>query len=165
MTVTQIIGLIVALSVMLCGSVGSMVPGIPGTPLVLAAAVGHRLCFGATGPNNWVLAVLVLLTLISVGLDYVASVVGAKKLGATWRGILGAIIGGFVGLFFSVPGIILGPFLGALLLEFAGGRDLKPAAKAGMGALLGLIVGAAGKFAICVAMMLLFAANVIYRSI
>jgi uncharacterized protein YqgC (DUF456 family) len=165
MSADQIIGLVVALIVMLCASAASILPGIPGTPLVLLAAVGHRLYFGPTGANNWVLGGLVLLTLLSMVFDYLASMFGAIKLGATWRGVLGAAVGGLVGIFFSLPGIILGPFAGALLFEFVGGRDLKPAAKAGLGATLGLLAGAVGKIAICVTMIGLFAANVIYRSV
>ena len=164
MNADQIVGLLLALFVMLCGSAGSILPGIPGTPLVLAAAIGHRLYFGPTGANNWVLAALVFLTLLSVVFDYLASMFGAKKLGATWRGVLGAIVGGLIGIFFSLPGIIIGPFAGALLFEFASGRDFKPAARAGLGATLGLLAGAVGKFAICVTMMALFSVNVIYRS-
>jgi uncharacterized protein YqgC (DUF456 family) len=164
MTIEQILGLTLALLVMLCGSVGSVLPGIPGTPLVLIAAVVHRLYFGPTGANNWVLVALIGLTLISVAFDYTASVLGAKKLGATWRGMLGAIIGGMVGVWFNVPGILLGPFVGAMVFEFLGAREVKRATRAGLGATLGLLAGAVGKVAICVAMMGLFALNVIYRS-
>src|SRR6266513_4263415 len=138
MSADQIVGLLLALFVMLCGSAGSILPGIPGTPLVLAAAIGHRLYFGAAGANNWVLAALVFLTLLSVVFDYLASMFGAKKLGATWRGVLGAIVGGLIGIFFSLPGILLGPFLGALLFEMIGGREWKEAARAGLGAVMGL---------------------------
>ena len=53
--------------------------------------------------------------ILSLVLDFLASVVGAKKLGATWRGMLGAVVGATVGLFFSLPGLILGPLLGAFL--------------------------------------------------
>ena len=165
MSVEQIIGLSLALLLMLCGSAASILPGIPGTPIVLATAVGHRLYFGAAGPNNWVLALLVGLTLLSVLLDYFASVFGARKLGASWRGMLGAVLGGLIGFFFSLPGIILGPFFGAMLLELAGRKELKDAARAGLGAMLGLLAGAVGKLAICIVMMGLFAANVIYRSV
>jgi len=163
-TAEQIIGLCLALLVMLCGLVGSVIPGVPGTPLVLVAAIAHRLYFGAASANNWVLGGLVALTLLSLAFDYLASMLGAKKLGATWKGILGAIVGGLVGLFFGFPGIILGPFVGALLFEMAAGREFKPAARAGFGALLGLLAGAAGKVAICIAMIGLFTVNVIWRS-
>jgi uncharacterized protein YqgC (DUF456 family) len=163
-TAEQIIGLIVALVLMLAGSVASIIPGIPGTPIVLLIAILHRVYFRAASVNNWVLAGLVLLTLFSVVLDYIASMMGAKKLGARWWGIVGAMVGGLVGMFFGLPGVIIGPFLGAVLLELIGGYKIKPAAKAGAGALLGLFVGAVGKLAICAVMIVLFAGDVILRS-
>jgi uncharacterized protein YqgC (DUF456 family) len=164
-TAEQIIGLIVALLVMFCGAIGSVVPILPGTPIIFIAAVLHRLYFGAAGANNWVLLGLLLLTVISFLFDYLSGTYGAKKLGATWRGMLGAIIGGLVGLFFSLPGIILGPFIGAMLFELLGGSKFKHAARAGLGAFLGLIAGAIGKFAICVVMIGLFTLNVVFRSV
>ena len=165
MTTVEIIGLSLALLVMLAGLIGSIVPVLPGTPLVLAVAVGHRLYFGQAGASNLVLVILVALTLISLLFDFLAGMLGARRFGATWRGALGAIIGGIVGLFFSLPGIILGPFIGALLFEMLGDREFKPAAKAGFGATVGLLAGIVGKFSICVVMILLFATNVILRSV
>jgi len=165
MTPVEIIGLSLALFVMLIGFVGSIVPGLPGVPLVLIAAVLHRLYFGAHSVNAVVMICLFVLTLLSVVLDYVASIYGAKRLGATWRGGLGAGIGGVVGMFFGIPGMIIGPFVGATLLELMGGYEFKKASKAGVGAMIGLIAGAIGKCAVCVAMMAMFAANVIYRSV
>jgi len=103
MTAEQIIGLSLALLVMLCGLVGSVLPGLPGAPLVLVAAIAHRLYFGAASASNWVLAGIVALTLLSFAFDYLASMFGAKKLGATWRGILGAAVGGLIGIFFGFP--------------------------------------------------------------
>lgn len=164
MSIEEIIGFSLALLVMLVGVVGCVVPGIPGTPLVLVAAIGHRLYFGQHSAHTGVLVLLGGLTALSILVDYVAGMVGARKLGATWRGVVGAVLGGVVGLFFSLPGILLGPFLGATLLEFVGGRELKLAAKAGLGATLGLLVGAVGKVSLAVAMVLLFAVSVIYRS-
>lgn len=165
MTAEQIIGLSLALLIMLAGLIGSIVPGVPGTPLALVAAIAHRLYFGATGPSNMVLVVLVLLTAGSVVFDFAATALGAKKFGATWRGAVGATIGGIIGLFFTLPGIILGPLLGATLFELLGGQKFKAAAKAGVGAVLGLLLGVVGKFAICVIMIVLFATNVIFRSV
>jgi len=162
-TTEEIVGLSLALMVMLAGLIGSVVPGFPGTPLILVGAIGHRLYFGPTGASNLVLVVLTALTVVSVGLDFLASVLGAKKFGSTWRGALGAVIGGLVGLFFALPGIILGPFLGAMLFEMMGGQDYDKAAKAGVGALIGLFLGIAAKFSIGVMMILLFAVNVIMR--
>ena len=164
MTTEEIVGLSLALLVMLAGLIGSILPVIPGIPLILVAATGHRLYFGQASVSNTVLVILAVLTVISVLLDFLAGMFGANKFGATWRGALGAIVGGVAGLFFNLPGIILGPFIGATLFELLGDRELKMALKAGLGATLGLIAGIIGKFAIGVVMILLFATNVILRS-
>ena len=112
-----------------------------------------------------VMAVLVALTAFALGMDYLASVYGAKQLGATWRGATGAIVGGVIGIFFNLPGLLLGPFLGAMLFEMAGGRKVKESSRAGLGATLGLLAGALGKVFCCLAMMALFTVNVVYRSL
>jgi uncharacterized protein YqgC (DUF456 family) len=164
MTTEEIIGLSLALLLMLAGLIGSILPVLPGIPVILAAAIGHRLYFGPHSVSNLVLIVLVALTLVAVLFDFLAGMFGANKFGATWRGALGAVLGGIVGLFFSLPGIILGPFLGATLFELLGDRELKMALKAGLGATSGLLAGIVGKFSIAVVMILLFATNVILRS-
>ena len=164
MTTEEIIGLSLALLVMLAGLIGSLLPVLPGTPLVLVAAVGHRLYFGAASVSNTILIMLVVLTLISMLFDFLAGMLGARKFGATWRGVTGAVIGGIIGLFFSLPGIILGPFLGAMLLEMLGGQEFKKATRAGVGATVGLLLGIVGKVSVCVVMMILFATSVILRS-
>jgi uncharacterized protein len=164
MTVEQMIGLGLALVLMSVGLIGTVLPGIPGTPIVLGVAVLHRLYFGAASVSNFFLFLLVLLAVFSMALDYLATVFGARKLGATWRGIVGAMVGAVVGLFFGPLGILLGPFVGALLFEFISGREFAEAARAGVGATLGVVAGAVGKLACCVAMMALFAMSVITRS-
>jgi len=164
MTTAEIIGLSLALLVMLAGVIAGLVPGFPGTLVVLGAVIIHRLCFVPAGVGNTVLTILVLLTLVALVFDFVAGWYGANKFGATWRGAAGAVLGGIIGLFFSLPGIIIGPFVGATLLELSGGREWRPAAKAGLGATLGLFVGIVGKFSINVIMIVLFTTNVILRS-
>ncbi len=165
MTVEQVIGLSLSLCVMLIGVAGSFLPGLPGPPLVLIVAVLHRLYFGATGASYLVIGLLLALTLVSLLLDYLATMIGARKLGATWKGILGATLGVMIGVLFGFPGIILGPFLGALTLEMIGGRSLGDSGKAGLGAVLGLLGGALGKVACCLAMTGVFAVSVIWNSI
>jgi uncharacterized protein YqgC (DUF456 family) len=164
MTTEQIIGLRLALLVMLVGLIGSLLPVLPGPPLVLAAAIIHRLVFGQASVNNLVLIILVGLTAVALVFDFLASVLGTRKFGSTWRGMVGAVVGGMIGLFFALPGIILGPFLGAMLFEMLGDKEFKEAAHAGLGATLRLLLGIVGKFVICVVMILLFTTNVILRS-
>jgi uncharacterized protein len=162
-TTEQVIGLIVALVAMCVGLAGCVLPGVPGTPLILAAAIGHKLYFRQAGAGRVVMALLVAATLFSLGVDYLASVVGAKKLGATWRGALGAVLGGLIGLFFVPFGLLLGPFVGAVAFEMIGGRDLHESGRAGLGAVLGLLAGALGKVACGIGMIALFTANVVWR--
>lgn len=165
MSIEQIIGFSIAILIMLIGVAGCLIPVVPGTPILLAAAVGHRLYFGDTGPSTLVLLILTFLTIISLIFDQLASVIGAKKLGATWKGVTGAVLGGLIGLFFSLPGIILGPFIGATLFELFGDREFRDALKAGVGATLGLLLGAVGKVAVSVVMMLMFSWSVVTRSL
>jgi uncharacterized protein YqgC (DUF456 family) len=131
---------------------------------VLIAAIAHRLWFGQQSISIFVLISLIVLTIASVLLDYFAGMYGAKKFGATWRGVIGALVGGIVGMFFSLPGIIIGPFLGAMIFELMGGYKLDKASRAGLGATIGLFAGVAGKCAVCVVMIGMFAVSVILNS-
>lgn len=163
MTTAEILWFVGTLLFMGVGAVGCVLPGIPGTPLIFAAAVGHRLIVGLGGAQTWVLVTLAVLTLLSLLADLVASFYGAKKLGATRYGMAGAVTGGVIGLFFGPVGILAGPFLGAFAFESLGGREWRESAKAGVGATLGLLVGAMGKLACAVSMVMLFAANILWR--
>lgn len=164
MSIEQVIGLVLALLLMFVGLVGSVLPGLPGPPLVLAAAFAHRVYFGQAGASNLVLGLMIGLMLISLALDYTASLVGAKRFGATWRGVVGAAVGGMVGLLVGPVGLLLGPFVGATALEALSGRDFREASRAGAGAFLGLLGGAVGKVACCLAMIGLFAVDIVFRS-
>ncbi|MBK9137847.1 MAG: DUF456 domain-containing protein [Verrucomicrobia bacterium] len=164
MTWEQIIGFALALLFMLVGLAGCVLPGIPGTPLVLLTAIGHRLYFGDASVGNWSLAFLAGLAALAMGLDYLAGLLGAKKMGATWRGVVGAALGAVVGIFLGPLGILAGPFVGATLLELVGGRRFQESARAGAGAVVGMLLGAVGKVACCVAMIALFAVSVLWNT-
>ncbi len=161
MTPDFVIGFVLTLLVMLVGLVGTIVPGIPGTPVIFAAAFAHRLWFGDRGPAIWVVLTLAILMAVSLAVDFLATTVGAKKLGASHRGMIGAVVGGMIGVFFPPFGLVLGPFLGAMLFEAVGGRDWREAGRAGVGAALGFLAGTVGRIACGVAMVGLFVLNVL----
>jgi hypothetical protein len=163
MSGTETAGLIIAGLVMLAGLIGTLVPGVPGAPLILAAAIGHKIYFGPESIGYFGIALLVLLTILSMVLDFLGSLFGAKKMGATWRGMLGAIVGAIVGIFFSLPGLILGPIIGAFLFELISGRAWKESARAGAGAFIGMILGAVGRVVCCVLMIVVFSTGVIWN--
>ena len=152
-------GYAIVLLIMFIGVMGNLIPGIPGTPLILAGAVGHQLYFaGQGGVGWWWVAALAALGLVALGLDYLATLIGAKKLGATWKGMVGAVLGVIVGVFVFPPvGLIVGPFVGAMGFEWVFGREARESAKAGVGAVLGLALGVLGKLICSVVMFALFA--------
>lgn len=158
----QSIGLASAWLIMLVGVVGSIIPAIPSTSLVLFAAVIHKLWFGDASVSIAAMVFLVVMTALSLVLDYLATMIGAKRLGATWRGILGSCIGALVGAFIPIffIGIFIGTFAGAVLFEMMGGREMKEATRAGLGALIGLLAGAVGKLAGSIAMITVFTISV-----
>ena len=149
----------IVLLVMFVGVMGNVIPGIPGTPLIPAGAVGHQLYFaGQGGVGWWWVAALAALGLVALGLDYLATRIGAKNLGATLKGMLGAVLGIIVGLFVFPPvGLIIGPFIGAMGFEWAFGREAQDSAKAGAGAVIGMLLGAVGSMMCAAAMFGIFA--------
>ena len=152
------IGFGVVLLVMLVGLFGNLIPGVPGTSLIFVGALAHQLYFGDAGGIGWIwLVVLGVLMAVSFLVDYVASLLGAKTLGASWRGVLGALVGIIGGLIIFPPlGLIIGPFVGAMGFEWAFGRETREAAKAGIGAALGVMLGMVGSAMCGVAMMGIF---------
>ena len=165
MTAEQVIGFVLAILAMGISLIGTLIPVIPGTTLIFLIAVLHRLYFDAYGPANWVLAVLAGIALFSMGVDFLAGILGAKSLGATRLGMIGAVLGVIVGVFFSWPGLILGPFLGAFVFELLGKRSSEDATKAGFGAVLGLFLGVLGKMFCGLIMIILFSINVLARTL
>ena len=99
-----------------------------------------------------------MLGLASLAVDLLASALGAQRFGASPRALVGAALGALVGLFFGLPGLLLGPFLGAVAGEYSARRDLAQAGRAGVGTFLGLVFGAAAKAALALAMIGIFAA-------
>jgi hypothetical protein len=153
------------LLIMLVGLAGALLPGIPGTPLIALAALGHRWFLGDRGAGTWVLVTLVIVAVLSAALDFAAASYGAKRLGATWRGMVGAAIGGLLGLWWPPLGWIVGPLLGAILGEWIGGRPWRDAGSAGIGAALGLIAGTAVKVASASGMIVLWAVHVLWKTL
>jgi uncharacterized protein YqgC (DUF456 family) len=142
-----------ALILVVVGTAGLVVPGLPGAPVLFAGLV----C--AAWAENFVhvgwptLAVLGVMALLTYVADFAAGAFGAKRFGASRRAVVGAIVGALVGLFFGLPGVLLGPFLGAMLGELTTQLDLEAASRAGFGAALGLALGAAAKLALAISMI------------
>jgi uncharacterized protein YqgC (DUF456 family) len=164
MNAPEITAFALTLLVMLIGFAGAILPGLPGTPLIALAALAHRGFLGARGASVWVLVTLVVVAAISSALDFAAATYGAKRLGATWRGMAGALVGGLLGLWWPPIGWIAGPLLGAIAGEWLGGRPWNEAGNAGLGAALGLMAGTAVKVAGAGAMICLWVVHILWKS-
>jgi len=141
---------------MVVGLIGTVVPLLPGTMLILCGAVVHKLAFDQ-GPHTiswWTIGVLVVLAVASYGVDFISGTVGAKYFGATRWGAIGGLIGAVVGIFFGLPGIFVGPLVGVLLGELIGGKQLIDAGKSTWGTLLGTTAGMIVKVALGLLMVL-----------
>jgi|SRR6187402_1078385 len=133
---------VLTLVLMMVGLVGTVVPLLPGTTIILAAAILHRFLLGeAHSIGWWTLGGLVVLVLLSYGVELMSGSVGAKKFGATRWGAIGGLVGTIGGMFFGIPGIFVGPVVGVLAGELLGGRGLLPAGKSTWGTFLGTTAG------------------------
>jgi len=139
------------------GLVGTVLPVIPGTTIILAAAIIHRMMLGAEKSIGWrSIAILLLLTLATYALDFLSGYFGAKYFGATKWGMFGAVIGALVGIVFGIIGLFIGPVIGAIIGEFIAGKRLIDAGRAGWGSLLGNLGGMIGKLVIALVMITIF---------
>lgn len=147
---------IIALLLVVAGLAGTVLPAMPGVPMVFAGLLLAAYATNFEPAGTGTIAVLGILTALAWLLDFLAAAMGAKQLGASPRAFWGALAGAIVGMFFGLPGIILGPFLGAVLAEMSAGRGPRDAGRAGLGAWIGTVIGAAAKLAIAFLMIGIF---------
>jgi uncharacterized protein YqgC (DUF456 family) len=142
--------------IVITGFVGTIVPALPGIPIIFSGLV---LAAWSTDfePVGWgTIGVLGALTILSVMIDFLAAAFGAKRLGASQRAFWGATLGAIVGIFFGLFGIILGPFVGAVAAELSSGRGAQQAGRSGYGVWIGIVIGTAAKLAIAFLMLGIF---------
>lgn len=140
------------------GVLGTVLPVLPGVLFVfgglfLAAWAQDFTRVGWVG-----LTIIGVLAALAFAADFVASLLGAKRVGASPKALIGAALGGFVGVFFGLPGILIGPFAGAVIGELFARGGFKQATKVGVGTWLGLLVAAVAKLVIAFLMIATFAA-------
>lgn len=140
------------------GFAGILLPALPGTPLIFAGLLLAAWADGFAHVGVPTLVAIGVIAVASYGVDFVAATLGAKRLGASPRAMAGAAIGTVLGLFFGLPGLVLGPFLGAVLGELTTHRDLMRAGRAGVAAWIGFAIGTAVKVSLAFLMLGIFLA-------
>jgi uncharacterized protein len=137
------------------GLAGLALPVLPGAPLLFAGVLllgwaGH---FATLGWGTVTAAGVICALILAV--DWVAGLLGARAFGASRWAMAGAAVGALVGLFFGLPGIVLGPIAGGIAFEYWKDPNFERAARAGLGVFLGFVVGSAVKMALGFALVAL----------
>jgi uncharacterized protein YqgC (DUF456 family) len=156
--VVDILLYVIAIALIVVGLVGAIVPTLPGIPLIfggiwLIAGVDHYRHVGL-----WWLLGTASIGAVGLTLDLLAGALGAKRVGASKQAVAGALAGTVIGLFFGLPGLLLGPFVGAVLGELAAGNSVLRSTQVGVSAWLGLIFGTIIKLVSSLMMVVLFGA-------
>lgn len=152
----EIVGYIGAALLVIIGLAGTLLPALPGLPLVFGGMLLAAWLDGFAHVGLVSLIVLGALTALGMAVDFLAGVLGAKATGASKEALWGALIGSIAGLALGLVGVIIGPLLGAAVGEFLAQRDLYQAGKVGIGTFIGFIVGTVAKIGCAFAMLATF---------
>jgi hypothetical protein len=144
------------------GLVGVVLPALPGHVLILAGLIVAAWADGFNHISAWTLGLIAVVALASYGIDFVSAAVTTKRLGASKDAMIGAALGALGGVFFGLPGLIAGPFVGAVAGELIATRNLRQAGRAGVAATIGLAIGTALKVAFAFVMIAIFAAAFVF---
>ena len=142
----------------LIGIIGTIIPGLPGNPLIFAGIFLYSFLTGFEKIETSTLITLGVIAVLAQLFDYLAGAYGAKKMGSTKAGVWGAIIGGILGALSMNPiGLVLGIFFGAFVGElFFAGKNASHSFMIGLGSLLGFLGGTVAKFILGIAMIIIF---------
>jgi uncharacterized protein len=150
------IGWIFAIILIVVGVAGTVLPALPGVALVIGGIALGAWLDDFTRVPWWVVAICAVLAVIAWVTDFLATVMGAKKAGASKLAIIGAAVGTIVGIFMGLIGVLFMPFVGAVLGQYISERDSKRAAKVGFATWLGLLVGTIVKLVLVFMMVGIF---------
>ena len=153
---------VLAFVLILVGLIGTLLPVMPGALLVFLGMFAGAWADDFSRVGWAVLGVLAILTVLFYVLDFLAGAYGARRLGASRWGVVGAILGALVGMFFGFIGVVVGPFVGAVVGELLARRGLLEASRAGAGAWIGLVLSVAARLALIFAMLGIFMVAYLY---
>ena len=152
---------VVAALLSLAGLAGTIIPALPGAPLIFAAALLYGWLTGFAEVDAALLWWLGGLAAASQGADFLTGAVSVKLVGASRRAVFGAGIGTLAGLILMGPvGLLLGPFVGAFAGELLAGSSARRSGIAGIAAGVGALVGMVVRLAIAGVMIALFWARI-----
>jgi len=150
----NILLLILCFGLMAVGIAGVILPFLPGVPIAWTGLLIYAWATGFQKISLTEVLIFLGLTILAVAIDFIGPMLGAKKYRASKYGILGAFLGGIVGILgLSLWGVIVGPLVGAFLGELISKKEINQALKSGLGTILGSLGGSLVKIVIILIML------------
>lgn len=168
MTPLEITGLSLFILILFAG-IFSIIFGIPGTIIILIDIIMYAFVTGFEKIGIPLIAILIAITILAEGLDFVLGISGAAQLGITKRIVLISALSSLAGAMILTPvflglgavmGIFLGGFACVLMFELLHQSKLKPALRSGYSALLGRVAGTLAKGFFALVMIIITLSNI-----
>ena len=154
---------ILAFALIAIGLVGTVMPALPGPPLVLVGILLAAWIDRFAKIPGWVCAIVSVLALAAIAIDWIAGAMGARRVGASKWAVIGATLGAILGVLSGLWGLIFMPLVGAAIGEFIARQDLLRAGHVGLATWIGMLLGTVAKLAIVAVMIGIFAGTLLLR--
>ena len=154
---------ILAFALIAIGLVGTVMPALPGPPLVLVGILLAAWIDRFAKIPGWVCAIVSVLALAAIAIDWIAGAMGARRVGASKWAVIGATLGAILGELSGLWGLIFMPLVGAAIGEFIARQDLLRAGHVGLATWIGMLLGTVAKLAIVAVMIGIFAGTLLLR--
>lgn len=147
---------------MITGLIGAFLPIFPGLPFSYVGLLMLQFTENPPFTLRFMIVWAVIVVMIQF-LEQIASVAGAKKMGASAYGIWGSLIGAIVGFVMFPPfGIVFGPIIGAFIGELLNKKTTQVALRSAMGAVLGFFISTFIKVVVALIMTYHFVMNAFF---
>jgi uncharacterized protein YqgC (DUF456 family) len=148
---------ILAFALIAVGLVGTVMPALPGPPLVLLGILLAAWIDRFAKISGLVCAIVSVLALAAIAIDWIAGALGARRVGASKWAVVGATVGAILGVLSGFWGLLFMPLAGAAIGEFIARQDLLRAGQVGLATWIGMLLGTVAKLAIVAMMIGIFA--------
>ena len=148
---------ILAFALIAVGLVGTVMPALPGPPMVLLGILLAAWIDRFAKISGLVCAIISVLALAAIAIDWIAGAMGARRVGASKWAVIGASVGAILGVLSGFWGLLFMPLVGAAIGEFIARQDLLRAGQVGLATWIGMLLGTVAKLAIVAMMIGIFA--------
>ena len=148
---------VLAFALIAVGLVGTVMPALPGPPMVLLGILLAAWIDRFAKISGLVCAIISVLALAAIAIDWIAGAMGARRVGASKWAVIGATVGAILGVLSGFWGLLFMPLAGAAIGEFIARQDLLRAGQVGLATWIGMLLGTVAKLAIVAMMIGIFA--------